>query len=715
MSQSDQALRKRDTDAVGQATERLPPMLGELRNRDFLRDVRLLAIMRALQRRRWLIAGVLVACMGSAVAYNALATKVYEARARLLIEPESAQVTLFRPLVPEDQGRVDYFVTQMEVLRSRALARQTLDALQLLSTDPQRQSAQIDAFMGSLTVSPVRTVSGESRVVSLTFRSPVAATSAQLANRLAKAFVDQNLDVRREGSRQASKWLIERLAELRQQVTVSQQELQKYRERSDAVSLEDPQNIVQQKLAQLNTAVTSARTERVEKQAIYEQLEAARASGVPLDTLPQILSNTFVQGLKSELAGLQRERLQQADRLGPSHPDMVKLDAAIANARQRLDAEMSKVVEGLRNDYVNVRARERGLVAALNEQKQQVLALSQQSIGYAAIQRDAASTQQIFESILQRVKETDLSAELQTNNARILDVAEVPRSPIWPRPQLNLMVALLVGCFGAFGLAIGLEYLNPRIARPDDVSEALGVPLLGTAPKVAGLQEGVRADELPPIFLEALRAIRTRILLSPVTSVARTLAVTSTNPGEGKTMVASSLAVSLAAAGKRVLLIDADMRRPQQHRVFDTVRSPGLANVLAGQVKASDALVRTVTPGLFVLPAGAGVERASDLLDSERLKQIISEFGDRFDLVILDSPPVLAVADASIIGNAVSAVLFVVAAGQTSRDVAQLALDRLGSVQAYVAGVVLNKFKHDRHDYYYAEPHDYQVEVRPVA
>jgi capsular exopolysaccharide synthesis family protein len=392
---------------------------------------------------------------------------------------------------------------------------------------------------------------------------------------------------------------------------------------------------------------------------------------------------------------------------------MVKLDTSIASAEQRLTAETAKIVAAVRNDYEGVKSRERGLAGALDEQKKQVLSLSQQSIGYAAIQRDAASTQQVFDSILQRVKETDLSSELQTNNARILDVAEVPRFPIWPRPLINLLVALFGGCVAAIGMAIGLEYLNPRITRPDDIDTTLGVPLLGVAPLVSGMKDGIQADALPPIFLEALRGIRTRILLSPVTSVARTLAVTSTNAAEGKTLVASSLAVSMAAAGRRVLLVDADLRRPQQHRIFEVPKTPGLSNVLAGQVKVSDAVLQTATPGLFILPAGEVLEGASDLLESERLKRLVGGFGEHFDLVILDSPPVLAVADASIVGNAVSAVLFVVAAGQTSRDVALLALDRLASVQAYVAGVVLNKFKPDPKTQYYYAPQDYSVQVTP--
>ena len=220
------------------------------------------------------------------------------------------------------------------------------------------------------------------------------------------------------------------------------------------------------------------------------------------------------------------------------------------------------------------------MAEALESQKREVLELSQKSIGFNALQRDAASTQQMFDTVLQRVKETELSGELQTNNAKILDRAEVPRVPIWPRKQLNLIVALLGGAFIAIGLAFAREYLNPRLASRDDIAAALGLPVLGTAPRINRLKALSAVDALPPSFQEAVRAIRTRILLSPIAGAARALAVTSTNAGEGKTVIASNLAASMAMAGRRVLLVDADLRRPQLHQMFKIPKSPGLSDLL---------------------------------------------------------------------------------------------------------------------------------------
>jgi polysaccharide biosynthesis transport protein len=668
---------------------------------DSAQDIQIRDVLQTLARQWPLIAGIIALSLIPAVVYNSVATPIYEARARLIIDPDVRQVVPFRQET-EDTSRMDYYLTQLEVLRSRGLARKTLEELHLLSNDEARQAGQVGQFMGSLSVNPVKTDFGESRVINLSVRSQDPEIAARLANGHAQAYVGQNLEQRRQGAREATQWLNERLDDLRRQVNTRQGALQDYRQQKDAVSLEDRQNIVVQKFAQLNTAVTGARTERVDKEAIYQQLVALQESGAPLDTFPPIQANSFIQGLKAELATRQRERAQLSESLGDLHPEMIKLNTAIESAERRLNQEMAKVVESIKNDYKTAQAREKGLLGALENQKREVLDLNQKSIGYGALQRDAAGTQQVFESVLQRVKETEISGQLTVNNARILDTALVPRSPILPRKQLNLMGAFLAGCFLAVVLVMGLEHFNPRITDSNDVEEKLGLPLLGIAPQVTALKRGPSiGNVLPPEFQEALRGIRTRILLSPVAAGARALAITSTGPGEGKTVLASNLAASVAAAGRRVLLIDADMRRPQLHRVFDISLGPGLSNVLAGGVKALDAVRESTEKGLFILPAGADVANASEKLDSDALTALIDGFSKRFDLIVLDCPPVMAVADASIIANAAMSVVFVIRSGVTKTEVARAAVERITSVQAKVVGVVLNRAKINRRAAYY--------------
>ena len=677
------------------------PIVPSHPRRESAEDVQLQDIIRVLVRRRKMICAVVVAAVAAAATYNVTAPRIYQAQARVLIESDTGQVVPF-PGVGTDPNRDDYLMTQVEVLRSRALALKTLEGLKRLPKDPTVQSEEIDRFQSDLAVTPTQSATGTSRVVTIRYNSRNPRVAAQMANALAQTYVDQNLEARRSGSRDATNWLSQRLSELRKNVTATEDALQEYREQKKAVGLEDNNNILTQKLAQVNAAYTSARTERVEKEALYQQLVSMEQTNAPLDTFPAIVGNTFIQGLKADLAVLQRERLQLSERLGALHPDMVKIDTAINTAQQRLGAEMAKVVEGIRNDYRGAQATERALASALEGQRQEVLAQNRTAIGFRALTREAASNQQMFDTLQQRAKETEIASELQLNNIRILDLAHVPEIPMWPRTRQNLAIGFLGGTFFAIALVVGVHFLSPRIAEPEEIAEALGLPLVGVAPRVPEIGAALSTlTDLPPPFQEAVRNIRAQVFLSPSTTATRTLAITSTSPGEGKTVIATSLSVSVAKAGRRVLLVDADIRRPQLDEVFNVHRSPGLSNIMAGEVTPSEALIQSRVKGLFLLPAGTSVDNPGDVLDHERLNQLIQGFRQVFDLVVMDCPPVMAVADAAIVANAATSVLFVVGAGMTSAEVARGAVERLMSVQARVVGVVLNKADLEKRSEYY--------------
>jgi capsular exopolysaccharide synthesis family protein len=671
-----------------QPLQRVSPAPIELKRPDTDDEVEIRQVLRMLLGRWRSITAVMVASIGLAMIYNATSTKIYESRVRLLIEPDSAQVVPFKAGT-DDTNRYDYFGTQLDILRSRDLARRTLERLKLLSADPKARDGQVGLLTAAIVVAPAK-VDGSSRTVNLSIRSSNPEYAARLANGVAETYVEENLELRRKGNREAAAWLTARLAELRQNVTATAGALQQYREQKNAVSLDDKSNIVVQNLNQLNSAATGVRAERVEKQATYQQLAALQKSGAPLDTFAPILANGFIQNQKTTLAALQQKRKQMSETLLDKHPEMITIDAEIAAATQKLAEETDKVVQSIRNDYQTAVAREENLLKALGQQQREVLDLDRKAIAYGSLQRDATSSQQIFETVLQRLKEAELSAELQTNNVRVLDPALVPRVPIFPRTRLNMSVAISLGFVLAIGLAFVLEYLNPRISNANGVSDALGAPLLGVTPRVAALKKGrARYETLPTAFQEAIRGIRTRVILSAEHGDVRTLAVTSTVPKEGKTIVAASFAASMAMAGRRVLLIDADLRRAQVHKIFGTRVSPGMSEVLAGEAKPSEALIESSVPGLFVMPAGT--HAGSDVLATEAVRQLVDGLHQIFDLIVLDCPPVMAVADASIVANVATSVLFVVGAGSTNTEAARAAIDRLTSVQAQVVGVVLNK------------------------
>jgi len=703
------------------------------------REVHLTDYFKVLYKRRWTaITAFLLVVVGTAV-YSFTATPIFEAKVRLLIESDEQNVVNFKQVVDEDRTRADYYQTQYNILQSRGLARKTLDNLELWD-DPRfvagssaarpkkgllawarglwsprtqaaesapadetaTQSAAIDAFLDGLNVTQVR----NSRLVDVSYRSPNPALATAIANSLAKAYIEQNLEYKFMATKDAGDWLSARLAEQRAEVEKAEAALQRYREQNDAISLEDRENIVVQKLADLNAALTKAKTDRIQREAVYNQLRESQQNPALLDTFPAILSNGFIQTQKAELSTLQQQLAQKSEVFADKHPEIVRIRTAIQLAQSRLSGEIAKVVQSVRSDYLAAVSQEQSLANALNEQKAAAQSMNRKAIDYGVLQRDLDSSRQIYESLLQRAKETGVAGELRSSNVRIVDEAEKPRWPVTPRRSLNMLLAIFGGLLLACSLAFFFEYMDSRIKSPDDI-KALGLPHLGLLPlissKVLGGAYPLLGHAVPANFSEAFRAIRTNVLFSTATTGCRSVVVTSTGPGEGKSMVAANMAVGLAQSGQRVLLIDGDMRKPKVHDVFDVAQEPGLSNLLVGNAKASESVRKSGVSGLWLLPAGLIPPNPAELLGSQRLRDFVHSVGEHFDWVVVDTPPVMAVTDAAVIAHSVTGVLFVVGSEMTSSHAAARALDQLENAQARFIGAVLNRVDLERNAYYYSQ------------
>ncbi len=332
----------------------------------------------------------------------------------------------------------------------------------------------------------------------------------------------------------------------------------------------------------------------------------------------------------------------------------------------------------------------------LETQKAEALALNRKAIGYRALERDAASNRQIFESLLQRTKETTISGELKTNSIRITDAADMPRSPVWPQKRRNFLFAICAGALLGIVLAFFVEYMDNKIKTPDDIKWDLGVTCLGMVPKIdykpSKGGSPLLNNGVPPNFSEAFRSLRTNVLFSVNGGMINSLVVTSTAPGEGKTLIASNLAVGFALAGQRVLLMDADMRRPRVHVVFGVPQEPGLSDLMIDQGRiVADVVRKSSVPNLWVLPAGRLPPNPAELLSSRRFNKFLEKVQEQFDWVVIDSPPVMAVTDASILAHLASGVLFVTAADVTNRPAAVRAMEQLAAAKAKLIGAVLNR------------------------
>jgi polysaccharide biosynthesis transport protein len=701
-------------------------------------DVHLSDYLKVLSHRRWAALTAFLVVMVAVVIYTFTATPIYRARVQLLIENENPNVVSFKEVIEQEKTTNDYYQTQYRMLQSRSLARRTLDRLGLWSmfapasrpgvvsrtassvTAPFRgwlspakpaelpaagetaaESRALDQFLANLTVAPVR----NSRLVELEYASPNAELTAMVANAMARAYIEQNLEFKYTSSKEASDWLGQRLVEQRKQLDASEGALQRYREQNDAVSLEERQNIVIQKLADLNGAVTKAKTERIQKEAAYDQIRNLKAGSGDVDSIPAILSNTFVQQQKTQLADLQRQQAQLSDKLGARHPDMVRIRLAIETAEARIQGEVAKVVMSLKNDYESSLSQEQSLMRALEQQKQDALAFNRKGIEYGALQREAASNRQIFDSLMTRTKETGISGELKTSNIRIVDLAEVPRSPSSPNKLMNLVLGVFGGALFSCVCVFFFEYVDDRVKSPAEI-RGLGLPFLGMIP---GLPVG--ADGASPLlhrgvqpgFGEALRTLRTNVLFSSTADGGQSLVVTSSGPGEGKTVVATNLALALAQTGQRVLLIDADMRRPRVHEVLDQRQEPGLSNVLTGDASYDAAVLEIEKTGLRVLTAGHMPPNPAELLGSKRFKDLLDTLKARFDWIVVDTPPVMAVTDAPVVAHIADGAIFVVGAEMTSRGVAKTAVEQLINANGRVLGAVLNRVDLDHNGYYYSQ------------
>ena len=706
-----------------------------------------------LYRYRRIAIAVFVLTSAAMMIQGYSTVQYYRAQGQLLIENE--RTTAVPGLAGQNADFYEdpepYFQTQYKILRGRDLTRRVVARIKLnqvpefngtakppstpftLLTDlrtrlvslvsgkaqtPEAprveqtpdESALVGAFISRVNVDPVR----GSRLVLVSFDAidPTVATTA--TNGLMDEYVDQNLDVKLQSSQNMLDWLDKELANQQKKVEESERALAEYRDKQNALSLDDKQNIVLSRLNTLNDAVTKARMDRVQKETQYVLIKPLLRGGVAVpvspDVLPIVVQTGQMQHLKTRLAELQQQKVQLSARYGEKHPAMINVNAQMADNQRQLDLETSKALWSIKNDYDTAVLNERTLAQNLEAAKSDAQDLSRKSVGYNVMEREAKSNRQVYESLLQREKELRVSNNSRANNVRIVDRAEVPKSPLAPTGRRTWFTSLAIGLVVAIAVAFGLDYMNDTIKTPEDVARRLKLPFLGLVPSVRGDKHPVLASShVPHDFGEAFRSLRTSLISKFPDSGTKLLTVTSAQPLEGKTTTACNIAMALAYGGSRVLLIDADMRRPGLHRPLRLTNERGLSQVLIGQARVRDVIQRTVDPNLLAITAGSTPPNPSELLASERMKTLISNLSHGpFDWIIIDTPPVLAVTDAVILAPLVSGVTFVVGAEMTRRRLAERALETIMAAPPKSAVVVLNKVDFARNKYYYSRYYGHQ-------
>jgi capsular exopolysaccharide synthesis family protein len=646
----------------------------------------------------------------------------------------------------------EYLPTQTRLIQSREIAERVIRRLNLLQNPEYNPSARqgtskeelaqaearltaaASGLQGGVGVTPIK----GTNLVEVSFIGLSPKLAADIANAVAESYIDWSLESKYATLGKAERFIGAQVEQLKSEIGEKERELQSYGREKGIVSTERETNITLQNLESLNKDYASAVADRVAKQARFTEYQNARPEALADNLSPA------VSAMSQEQAKLEREYAEKLSMFKPEWPAMQQLKAQIEKGRANLDASITQTVtrerENARTEYLTALRREQELQRVLQGQKSDAMDQNSASIEYNNLYTEVQTKRQLLDGLLKRQNEMEMTSRLQTervSNIRIVDRALPPGGRFSPSYSKNMMTALMLGLLAGCGLAFLLEYLDRSLRTIKQVEQYLKLPALGLIPMVGdqglgsygygygygyGLKRRRKKKKEPPSELqkevagvsieliphvkprstvaEAYRAIRTALLLSRAGGV-KTIVVSSSLPGEGKTSTSANLAIVLAQLGKRTLLIDGDLHKPRQHEVFRVSNRLGLVSVLAENVKLSDVIVKTAIPSLELLPAGPLSPNPSGLLASEMMAALLAEVAASYDYVILDSPPVSAVADAIVIGNRTDGLVLCVEGGRTPREIVARVRDKLVRANVRILGVLINNLEEKSYDYGY--------------
>lgn len=716
------------------------------------REVHLRDYWRVIRKKRWIIFAFFLIVVVSTAIVTFTMRPVYRGTTTIQINKENPQIVDFKEIFAVNTTDLDYYQTQYKILESRNLARRVIRTLNLAGhpefnslsensplpiwagelaknlppwvpflsgagsragSEEQeniRETFLVNRFLERLKIEPIR----NSRLVKIHFDSRFPDLSMHVPNTLAAAYIQKNLETRFTATEKAKEWLTRQLEDLKGKVERADETLQAFGSKHDIISLEEKENVTMQRLMELNESLAKAEAERMAKEALFRQAGSQNS-----ETIPAILENKLIQDLKQSHIQLEAQYLQVSEKFKSDHPEMKRLKTQIDSVYRQLQGEIHKIAAGIRNDYESSLRKEQLLRKAFEDQKNRAMSMKQRAIQYNILKREADTNRELYKGLLQRMKEAGVSAGIVASNIQIIDQAEFLTKPYRPNKQLNLLLAAVVGLFLGVGLAFFFEYLDNTVKTPEEVEELIRLPSFGIVPAIDS-QRGKGMGELNshPVELithshpksalsEAYRNIRTSILLSFSEKPPKTLAISSPNPAEGKTTTVLNTAIALAQTGANVLLIDADMRKPRIHAIFNYENGAGLSSYLSGNAGLESIIQNSGIPNLSYIPSGPIPPNPSELLGSSLFKNTLDSLKDAFDHVLIDAPPVLGFADSAILSSMVDGTMIVVVGGKTPRETLQQAREILMQVNARILGVVINRVDirrdayHSYHSYHY--------------
>lgn len=627
-------------------------------------------------------------------------------------------------------------------------------------THPAVRRSLVSSFLGRLDVRPIQ----NTRLVDINFRAHDPDLAARAVNALFDSFIDMNIEAKYQATEQATEFLTAQIASLGEEIAKKEKEIQAYGAEKNIIALSDKETTIIENLGELNKALTEAQIDRVKKQAIYNEIKSASP-----DNIPAVMTSSLIQKLREDYVKLKREYMKKQEIFRPDYPELQRLKTELESAEKLLENETQNLVKSTYSDYTAALKKEKSLEQAFNKQKQEAFQFNSNAILYNSAKIEIENKKNLLESLLRRQNETGIAARLKglkTSNVRVVDKAEVPLFPSGPNKQKNMILGFLVGLLAGIGLAFLFEWLDNSVKSSEDVERYAGLPTLGIVPTFTpdgfgkGYEYGYRkkrakkkieSDEqqvygkkqddssldesvnvkrqnqkgekekdrveasielIPHIspksnFSESYRSIRTALLLSSADPGSKAIAISSPLPLEGKTVTISNLAVTLAQANKRVLIVDSDFRKPRMHKIFKILNLNGLTSYLTENANMNNLVKKTFIPNLFLINSGPVPPNPSELLVSERMANLIKDLRQEFNYILFDTPPILAVSDAMALSPTIDGVILIVRGEKTSRDALKSAKEKLDLLKIKTLGVIINNIKIRKHDYYLRYKHHY--------
>jgi capsular exopolysaccharide synthesis family protein len=662
-------------------------------------------IWRIIAKWWWLITAIAVSCLLAAIVISLMITPLYRAQATIEVNPEGVQVVgkeIGQVQPAESSGR-EFLNTQVGLLKSRSLAERVARSTNLANNEAMfdqdlpraaREGAAAGMIQGSVEIQPQR----ESSLIGIEVESASPDLAARLANAYADNFIQSNMERRYEATSYARNFLQQRIAAVKTRLEQSERQLVDYAQKQGIITLavdtggtgsvRQEQSIDAATLIQTNNSLSAARSDRIAAEQRYRQGAGAQSNVAAI-------SDPTVQGLGQQRAALEAQYQQKLGLFKPDFPEMVQLrnqiDALAKEIARQRSSVSGSTSNSLRADYQAALARENALQAKVNEGKAGLMALRERSIQYTILQREVDTNRSLYDALLQRFKEVGVAGGVGANVVSVVDRAQVPTGPFKPNLPLNIIIGLFIGLLLGLGTAFSIEWIDDTIKTPDDLGTKLGLASLGVIPGVGkGLAVREQLEDPRSQVSEAYQSVRTALQFSTDHGVPRSLLVTSTRASEGKSSTALALAQTLASLGSSVLLIDADLRKPTFRGPSST--SNGLSSLLAGGKGVAGCVHPTQMERLFLLPAGPIPPNPAELLASGRFKEILDEALAKFDHIVIDSAPVLGLADAPMLASSVEGTLMVIEAGAIRRAAALNAVNRLRASEARLIGAILTKF-----------------------